>query len=140
MGLRDELESIAATCAAQGFWSDGWLAVKHTRFYHEKDTKSESYARLSRLEELLRPQTLVERVRGRVLASKSLCDIDEIDADDPDSYRPAMEHRQAESKALGSEVANEPTALHELLSDIVGCGGNLWYFGMGLAQTAKSPS
>jgi hypothetical protein len=60
VGLRDELERISMKFAAQGIWSDGWLAVRHTRFYDEKDTASENYVRLSRLEELLRPQTLVD--------------------------------------------------------------------------------
>jgi hypothetical protein len=68
-GLRDELEAIASKFAAQGFWSDGWLSVKRTRFYDEKDKASENYARLSRLEEILRPRDLIQQVQGRVLAS-----------------------------------------------------------------------
>ena len=81
----------------------------------------------------------MQRVQGRVLASKSFHDVDEIDADNQDSYQVATEHRQVESKALGSEVANDPAALRHLMPEIVRGGGNLWYFGMGLAHGAKNP-
>lgn len=139
VGLRDELEGVAAKVSAQGFWRDGWLAVKHTRYYDEKDKKSENYARLSNLEEMLRPRDLVQRVRGRVLASRVLYDVDELEADDGDSLRTAMENQQAEAKALGHAVAKDDAALRELIPEIVGGQGNLWYFGMGLAQGAKDP-
>lgn len=139
VGLRDELEAIAAKFAAEGFWSDGWLAVKHTRFYDEKDKTSENYARLSKLEELLRPRDLIQRVRGQALASKSFYDIDEIDANDGHSFQVAMEKRQEEVKAMGSEVAADEAVLHELMPDIVGGKGYLWHFGMGLARGTKDP-
>jgi hypothetical protein len=72
-----------------------------------------------------------------VFASKSFYDVDEIDAGDPNSYRVATEQRQLESQALGSEVANDPAALRDLMPEIVGGEGNLWYFGMGLAHGAR---
>jgi hypothetical protein len=74
-----------------------------------------------------------------VFASKSFYDVDEIDAGDPNSYRVATEQRQLESQALGSEVANDPAALRDLMPEIVGGEGNLWYFGMGLAHGAENP-
>jgi hypothetical protein len=138
VGLRDELEGISKKLAAQGFWRDGWLAVKQTRFFDEKDKASENYARLSRLEEALKPRDLVQRVRGRVLASKgAFYDVDEVDADDADRFRIAMEKKQAEAKTLGIAVANDPAALHELLPEIVSGAGNLWHFGTGLANGSK---
>jgi Zn-finger nucleic acid-binding protein len=70
VGIRDELEKLFARSAAQGFWREGWLAVKHTRHYDEMDKASENYARLSKLEEALRPVSLVQRVKGCVLSSK----------------------------------------------------------------------
>jgi hypothetical protein len=135
--LRDELEAIVPKFAAQGFWSDGWLAVKHTRFYDEKDKASGNYARLSKLEEILRPRDLIQQVRGRVLAS-DWYDFDEVESDDADHFRVAFAKRQDEAKALGSEVAADGPALHELIPDIVRRGSNnLMHFGMGLAQGAK---
>ncbi|HZZ80963.1 MAG TPA: hypothetical protein VFE62_20850 [Gemmataceae bacterium] len=139
VGLRDELEAVAAKFAEQGFWKDGWLAVKLTRHYDEKDKASDNYGRLSKLEQLLGPDDLVQRARGRVFASKSFYDVDEIDADDGASFQAAMEKQQADVKALGAEVANDEAAFQKLLPEIVGGEGHLWYFGMGLAQGAKDP-
>lgn len=140
IGMRDELEGIAAKFAAQGFWKDGWLAVHSIRRYDEKDRTSDNFARLSRLEELLRPQDLVDITRGRVLASQhALWDIDEVDANDAQSFNLAMEQRNAEAEALGSKVAADEMALQELMPEIVGGQGNLWHLGVGLARGAESP-
>jgi hypothetical protein len=140
IGLRDQLECISTKIAARGFWRDGWLAVKQTRFFDEKDKDSENFVRLSKLEEILRPRDLVERARGRVLVpTGGTYDVDEIDTDDIDSYRVAAEQQQAEAKALGSEVARDRSALRELMPEIVSGGGNLWYFGMGLANGTRDP-
>jgi hypothetical protein len=140
VGLRDELENISAKFAAQGFWRDGWLAVKQTRCYDEKDKASENYTRLSILEKTLRPRGLVERVRGGVLAPKGThYDEDDVDIGNPDSYRVAMERKNDEVAALGTEVANDEVALEELMPEIVSGGGNLWHFGMGLASGNKNP-
>ena len=87
-GLRDELEAVAAKFAAQGFWRDGWLAVKRTRFWDEKDKASENYARLSKLGELLRPRDLIQRVKGQVLAS-NWYDVDDLESDDAHSIQVA---------------------------------------------------
>jgi hypothetical protein len=137
--LHDELESIAARFAARGFWGDGWLAVKHTRYYDEKDTQSENYGRLTRLEEMLRPRDLVQQVRGRVFRS-NYYDIDDINMNDANSFRVAMEQMAAESRSLGSKVAINPEALAELLPDIVRERGQLFYFGIGLAEGTGDPT
>lgn len=139
-GLRVELESISATFAAQGFWRDGWSAVKQTRYFDEKVKTSDNYARLSKLEELLRPRDLVQRVRGRVLASKqTFHDIYELDTDDPRKFQLAMDRQNDEATALGSEVANDSAALQALMPEIVGGHGNLFYFGLGLVRGSKRP-
>jgi hypothetical protein len=139
IGLRDELEAVSAKFAAHEFWRDGWLAVKITRLYDEKDYESENYARLSKLEEMLRPRHLLELVRGRVFASKGLYDVDDIDVANPDSYRIAMERNNAEATEMGAEVATDEEILNELMPEIVGGSGNLRYFGMGLARGTKKP-
>ncbi len=139
IGLRDELESIVGKFASEGFWRDGWLAVKQTRYFDEKDKASDNYARLSRLVEILKPRDLIQRVRGQVLTSKGgHFDIDEVDTNNADSFRIAMERKNSEAEVLGSEVANDEATLQELIQEIVGGQGNLWHFGMGLARGAKN--
>jgi hypothetical protein len=140
IGLRVELERISISLAARGFWRDGWLAAKQVLHYDEKDTMSDSYARLSKLEQILRPRDLVQKIRGRVLTHGALYDVDEIDTNDPGSFRVAMEQRSAEAEALGSEVANDQDALQELMPEIVRGEGNFRHFGMGLARNADDPN
>jgi hypothetical protein len=140
VGLRDDLEDISAALAAQGFWRDGWLAVKQTRFFDEKDKTSDNYARLSKLEVRLRPRDLIQNVRGRVLSQKgALYDVEEVDTDNAESYRVGIEEKNKEAKDLGCQVARDQAALQELIPEIVGGHGNLWYFGKGLAKGAKNP-
>lgn len=139
VGLRDELEDIFMNFAVQGFWRDGWLAVKNTRAWDEKDKTSENYVRLSKLEESLAPRNLVERVQGRVF-SATYYDVDDVDLDKSDSFRIAMKRKSEEAVTLGCEVASDQAALQKLLPDIVGKAGNLFDFGMGLARGAKDPN
>ncbi len=140
IALRDELESIFAKFAARGFWRDGWLAVKQTRSWDEKDKASENYARLSKLEEALAPRDLVQRVRGRVFgANGARYDDDDIETGNSNSFHTAMERKTKECEGLGGEVANDKAALQELMPEIVGRGVNLFNFGMGLARGAQHP-
>ena len=140
IGLKDELEMLFVNLGAQEFYREGWLAVKRTRYYDEKDKTSENYARLSRLEEALRPMGLVQRVRGCVLTLKdNYYDFDDLELGVAGGYQAAMERKEREALALGEEVASDPAAFSELLSEIVSCRGRLFHFGMGLARCTDAP-
>lgn len=140
VGLRDELEALSRKIADMEFWGDGWHAVKQTRFYDEKNKDSQNYARLSALENALRPRSLVERIQARVFASSGY-DLDEVDANDSHNLQQAMERQQAEviALAVAVAVAEDRTVLDELMPDIARGGPNIWYFGMGLARVEKCP-
>jgi hypothetical protein len=140
IGLKDELERLFVKIGAQEFYREGWLAVKKTRYYDEKDKTSENYARLSKLEEALRPMDLVQRVRGCVLTLKdNYYDFDDLELGVAGGYQAAMERKEREALALGEEVASDAAAFSELLSEIVSCRGRLFHFGMGLARCTDSP-
>lgn len=135
VGLRDELERVCLAFAKHGFWPEGWQAVKFTRHYDETDKASENYARLSRLEEALRPTGLAQQVRGRVLGKTGTdYDLDDVDIGSADSFRIGMEKKQAEAETLGSAVAADAAVLTELMPDIVSSSGKIWHFGIGLAR------
>jgi hypothetical protein len=140
-GLNAELEAFSAKIVAKGFWKEGWHAVKQTRHYDEQDNTSENYVRLSKLEELLRPQSLIEKVRGRVLTPKrgGYYDVDDIDPSSPDGYHNAMEKKTAEAEKLGIEIALDQDVLKELLPELLLSRVNMWSFGVGLAKGAKDP-
>lgn len=138
--LRDDIESISTIFASQGFWRDGWLAVRLTRVFDEKDKSSNNYARLSALEELLKPRDLVQSVRGRVLSSNGvIADVDDVDLSDAQSFRVALENRNEEAEALGIQVAHDRGALQELMPKIMTGHGYLFHFGRGLAEGSSDP-
>lgn len=140
IGLWDELETLSLRIAEGGFWSEGWRAIKQTRRFDTKDKTSESYKRLSMLEEKLRPTDLVSRIRGRVLASRGggYYDDDDLDDGSPDFYRIAMEKRAAEAEALGAELASNSKAFVELVPELLSGRGTLWQLGIGLAKGTKN--
>jgi hypothetical protein len=139
--LRSELEGIVSNIAAREFWRDCWLEVKRTRFYDAKSKESESYARLSKLEEMLRPRDLVQQVRGRVLSAKaSMFGLEEMEEiDDVNKYHIEAKRRQVDAVEFGAKVARDRAAFEQLKDEIVTGQGNNYYFGEGLAKGAENP-
>ena len=138
--LRDELENVVARLAAKDFWREGWRAVKQTRLFDAKDKASDEYARLSKLEVMLRPRDLRQRVRGIVFMSAvGISDFDDVDLHNPDSFRVDMERKNDEAVRLGVEVGKDEAMLREFLPEIVGGEGNLFHFGRGLARGSSNP-
>ena len=67
--MYDDLERVCRTIAARHFWPDGWRSVRFTRQYDANGSSSESNARLTSLEEVLRPRDVPQQVRSIVLSS-----------------------------------------------------------------------
>ena len=142
--IRDELEKTMLEIAKQEFWREGWLAVKQTRFFDEKDRTSDGFARLSALERALRPANLAENVRGRVFQKKGggydLYDIEEPNDDTAAGFKNALNRQTEEAVGYGEAVAADESVLRELLPEIVSNEGHLlWQFGMGLARGSRDP-
>jgi hypothetical protein len=88
----------------------------------------------------LRPRSLVQQVRGRVLSTRgSTSALEEIEADEPNKYQIETERRQVDATDLGIKVARDRRAFEELKGEIVTGQGNNYYFGAGLAKGAENP-
>ena len=135
---------MCAELAALGFWPNGWLAVRQTRHFDEKDKQSENYDRLTKLERLLRPRTLIEKVRGQVLNLNGWYQGFEEEDPDKSDHRGGAENniyiRDGLAEELGAKVAVDEVSLQELLSDIVRGDGNVFHFGRGLARGSPDPA
>lgn len=87
VGAYSELEHACHAIARQRFWREGWIAVRQTLHFDSKGFAPEISARLSSLEDLLRPKDLVQKVRAIVLSNKMVgVDIDDFvygDSHDP---------------------------------------------------------
>lgn len=140
--IREELKQAMLEIARQEFWREGWLAVKQTRFFDEKDNKSDNFAHLSALEAALRPANLCQNVRGRIFqkrgGSYDLYDTDEAGDDTAAGIGRTMDRQAAEAIGYGESVAADDQVMRELLPEIVSNEGYLlWQFGIGLMRGAQ---
>lgn len=139
--ITNELSTLIHRIVQQGFWPEGWIAVKKTiRF----DTERMSQPHLDQIHELeqdLRPSDIVQQVRAYVLPAR-WGEFDIADAEpDTGERRARLAQQRAEQIAtqLGHEVADDPNVLDKLLPSLF-CGqiGRGWEFGQGLAEGTDS--
>ena len=137
----DELERIAHAIAAKGFWRDGWIGAKLTRIYSGDRLPPDILARLTTLEEFLRPKGLVDKVRGVVLSDRGgrSIDLDDLDEVENDDVAGAMARAAATIEVLGRDVARDDEALKLLLPDLMEGNNKIITFGRGLAHGADNP-
>jgi hypothetical protein len=137
----DELERIAHSVAAKGFWREGWIGARHTRIYDGGGFPAEVLARLKALEEFLRPKDLLNKVRGVVLGVKGgrSIDLDDLDEVKNDDYAGAMARAAATVETLGRDVAADDEAFKTLLPDLMSGDNKIVGFGRGLALAAENP-
>ena len=138
-GQAAELTRLAQTIiGAQGFWHDGWAAVRRTRTYNVEHLTPDSLAELGALEDALRPGTTADKVRSIVLYGDcaDLNDLDEIEGDIMQTMA-----REAEVIArLAREVSTDEAAWKSLLPELAaGEGYKIEIFGEGLAKAIEAP-
>lgn len=133
-GLFDVCEDIAAAVVAEGFWREGWVAIRQIQKFDSKNMPDEILERLSALERRLRPANLRERVRTVVLGRRGhLFDFDDFDDDDGEASS-GIDRADAVARQLGLELARDHASFDELLPDLVSGHGRLWWCGRGLAE------
>lgn len=131
--LNQELiELTVASFAAEGFWEDGWIAVKEAIWRHGKVPRGEAFARLEALEERLGPKTLAERIQAHVLRDRDWI----LEADDTsEGIAQGIKRADHRAEELGRCLAANPGLLDRLLPAIAGPGsGRRWQLGRGLAR------
>jgi hypothetical protein len=130
---------MARAVAAQRFWSEGWIAVCDTLRFGLKKMLPDDAARLRALEELLRPDDLLQKARAYV-SSKAWSAIDIANGEpDEGSEDAGSASRRADktTETLGREIGTKHNILDLLLPDLVrGDPGRRWQFGRGLAAGA----
>src|SRR5262245_16705742 len=138
-GQANALENLAKEIVAKGFWRDGWIAARRTRIYSGKHMPPDVLARLIKVEELLRPKDLVDRVRGVVLdfGGGSLdLEIDDMDRRD---FAGAGARMSATIEKLGKDVAVDDDAFKTLLPSLIRGGSRVRPFGDALASSTDKP-
>ena len=135
--MEDELVKTCPAIASKGFWRDGWVAVRETQAYDGKGLPLDSAARLSSLEECLRPKDLVQSIRAIVLSDgKHYYELVEAETED-DSTEAMKKKGDATDKRvreLGQLAAQDRPSLDEVVHETLTSRGLLWMFGEGLAE------
>jgi hypothetical protein len=135
-GMLDELEDAASRLQEVCSWTPGWIAVRETLNFDAERLDADSLSRLRRLQDLLRPSTLVDRARTYAFGQPggSLLWIEEDDSEDG-SPRARVEDIVLQ---IASAAARDEAALSILLPEVVSANGQyLRIFGRGLAEASS---
>ncbi len=135
--MYEELSEACRAFAEKRFWPDGWVAVRTTQHYDSDGFAPEVVAKLSELEQSLRPVGLIQQVRSVVLSRSARLYLDadfeeENSGDVPSGYA----RLELTAQTLGTATASDETAFSELLPELVTTDGRLWPFGRGLVEGA----
>ena len=137
-GMYDELECVCNRVSQVEFWPEGWIAVRQTIHYDASGFSPEIAARLSSLEENLRPRDLQQKVRSIVLSDALIYVGIDSTVDGSTDVQRSMEQAQAVATELGRAVAADQNVFAVLLPELVaGRSDQLWSFGRGLAEAAR---
>jgi hypothetical protein len=141
--MYDELEAMALALNKQLFWSEGWLAVRNTIYYHDRTSPSQSLSRLCDLEKALHPVNLLQNAHAYL--SSEMWNGIAIDDEEMERGVDGKSPEKSINKTynitidLGKELATQKVLLDELLPKLVHIKSyRCVEFGRGLALGADS--
>lgn len=131
----ESLECSAKQIQEQNAWNEGWIAVRGIIRYDGKKFEEKILERLHQLENLLRPNNLLEKARTYALlgppAPFELGD----DFGNIKDAASAAHHMEEITREIGAQVAQDISTLNVLLPDLVNTNSTqLDSFGRGLAD------
>lgn len=133
---QSELITICTKISSSMFWPEGWNAIRQIRKFDADEMSAEALARLSELEQVLKPNDLAKRVKSMVFMTHGSHDYEDDSSTD---IRTAMKRTEAVAHQLGKEVAENLQVFEELLPELLTSSGNTPAFGRGLAKKTKKP-
>ena len=138
--IREDLVETARTLNEQRPWIEGWKAVREIRHYDYSrvggQTLPSGYQLLTELDDLLRPQDLVDQIRTHVFSSDLdlLTMDDSIGAGDEDKWEESLSGAAVRAFGLGESAAADLHIIDEFCQELfVDLYGQHFEFGKGLA-------
>lgn len=136
--VQEQFEAISVDIAVNGYWQEGWIAVRYklSRLGEMEKKDTVAVARLRDFESRLSPKNITERVRAVVLSNNRRA-VDYAESGDVDKHKKPMaayEKAYAAAEELGKAVCGDQAVFAGLLPDLVrGDAARLYPFGRGLA-------
>ncbi len=134
-GMFEALEISAKQLQEQKAWNEGWIAVRGIIRYDDKKFEEKISERLHKLENLLRPNNLLERARTYALSDPYHSVEMQDDFDDDKDAASALQRTEGITREIGAQVAQDIDILKVLLPELVSVDNmRLDSFGRGLAD------
>lgn len=136
--LNKQLITLVETFHAADGWLVGWSSIKEILKFDKSRIDANSVADLVRLECLLSPKSIVEKVRSQVLDQNWF--YDELDDDDANSNDNKYLEREAKLEQLGRLVGEDNEIIVELLPLLLKSNSHkhVGSFAFGVAQTIEN--
>ena len=139
-GLRGILADLAKALNENRTWLQGWRSVRSIKYFepshHHDDTPVQDLELLETLDEMLRPENLVDEIRAYVLSAgaEQFSLEDEFDLHDEASWKKSRQRAAERARDLGRTAAHDPGVLAELSEELcIAESQYLTEFGQGLA-------
>ncbi|WP_419783480.1 hypothetical protein [Maridesulfovibrio sp.] len=132
----NELEKTVIAINSNGFWKEGWLAIRRAIFYDTKRLHQDSLSRLLKLEKKIAPKDLFEEAQIYALTERWGA-LDSLEYEDGKSRD--LELVTEHTLELAQKTAINIDVLQKLLPSLVSTHGNTSTFGQGLAVGCSTP-
>lgn len=130
-----QIERAVTKIQNQAAWNDGWIAVREIIRFDDGKFDEKLKERTIKLEALLRPNTLLEKVRTFALSNQHTIYSLEDDFDNVEKASVGYYRVKETAQGLGNQVAQDDEVFDILLPELVTTNnGNLYEFGKGLAE------
>lgn len=128
----DAIEKSIKILHEQESWNEGWFAVKDIIHFDYQNKPNKDSERINRLEQYLKPKSLIEKIRTYVLLGNHHQFIY-----DTNDFSSKIEQIEAYVRQLGSEIVENRAVLDELISEFfISNSPQLRAFGKGLADAS----
>ncbi len=134
-GMYDAVENAIIKIHKKQAWNEAWIAVRGIIRYDSNSFKKEILERLHRLENLLKPNALLERARTFALLDTQYTFDLEDDIDDNEDSNSGFNRLLETTRKIGAQVVQHIDTLNALLPELLSTHNNMIYsFGRGLAD------
>ncbi|WP_415717009.1 hypothetical protein [Maridesulfovibrio sp.] len=132
----NELEKTVIAINSNGFWKEGWLAIRRAIFYDTKRLHQDSLSRLLKLEKKIAPKDLFEEAQIYALTNSwgALNTLEIKDGKTRD-----LKQIDEYTFQLAQKIALNNDVLQKLIPSLVSTRGNTSTFGQGLAVGCTDP-